>query len=147
MRPPCPTAPPPPPPRADGLRAGGGGGRAVFLFPENERLLGFMVWGLWCCGFDASCSVGMHSLHALSWMCAAAAAAGGGCGTNSSNSSRSGGDIAISIALNLTTTPPPLIYVHMNSLPIARYVSHHTLHSSHTGGKQLPLECWVQDGV
>ena len=99
---------------------------------------------IWCCGFDASCSVGMHSLHALSWMCAAAAA-GGGCGTNSSNSS--GGDIAISIALNLTTTPPPLIYVHMNSLPIARYVSHDTLHSSHTGGKQLPLECWVQDGV
>jgi hypothetical protein len=80
--------------------------------------------------FPENESIGSHSLHALPW-------------TDGINNP---GQPVLVIALNLTSVHAPLIYVHVNRIPIARYTSR-VMHEHSLAGQQLPLECDMRHGV
>ena len=79
--------------------------------------------------FPENESIGVHSLHALPW-------------TDGSSSARLP---VLLIALNLTATHAPVIYVHLNRIPIARFSPHVT--RQQLLEEELPLQCWMQHGA
>lgn len=114
LRPPCPLSTAPPPSH-NALRA-------LFLFPENE-------------------SIGMYSPAALSWT---QSSSGGGETQSSSGGAEHNGQTVVLIALNMTHTPSHLIYVHLNSIPIACLDLRASDHQS--SPLQTPLQCRLHAG-
>ena len=53
---------------------------------------------------------------------------------------------ALLIQLNLAAAAPDVVYIHLNSLPIARHVFRAQPHQ-HGAEEQLPLQCRVYEGA
>jgi hypothetical protein len=83
--------------------------------------------------FPENESVGLHSPDALPWT------------RSISGSEDHNGHSVLLIALNMTSSPPRFIYIHLNAIPIARFELQ-LVDQQRSSEELMPLECSLHNG-